>query len=150
MLKFSRKVDYGLILLAHLRNTRRAASAREMAERFSLPQPMVANILKALTGGGILASTRGAQGGYVLAREARAISLAEVVEALEGPFSLLECTGGEPSCTLMPLCPTYAPIQKVHQKFEAFMAGLTIEEIVGNELVAVTPQQQAHAGIGQR
>ena len=131
MLKFSRKVDYGLILLSKLREEPTAASAREVAERYRLPQPMVANILKALTNAGILASTRGAQGGYELARAPRDITLSDLVQALEGPFSLVECTSDEPNCKFISLCPTHDPLQVVHRKFEEFMNGLTIEEIIG-------------------
>jgi Rrf2 family protein len=130
MLKFSKKVDYGLILLSKLRNEPESASAREMAERYRLPQPMVANILKALTAAGILTSTRGAQGGYELARELDRVSLADLVEALEGPLSLVECTGGEVTCRFESVCPTHDPLQVVHRKFEEFMAGLTLDEII--------------------
>jgi len=146
MLKFSRKVDYGLILLSKLRDEPGASSAREVAERYRLPQPMVANILKALTGAGILASTRGAQGGYELARDPQAITLAELVQALEGPFSLVECTSGEPNCKFISLCPTHDPLQVVHRKFEEFMSGLTIAQIIGPTRSSATftqPTQQA-------
>lgn len=131
MLKFSRKVDYGLILLSKLHEQPSGASAREMAERYCLPQPMVANILKTLTAAGILVSTRGAQGGYELAREPARISLADVVEALEGPLSLVECTSAESACRLVSLCPTHDPLQAVHKKFAEFMAGLTIDQVIG-------------------
>ncbi|MDH4248178.1 MAG: Rrf2 family transcriptional regulator [Deltaproteobacteria bacterium] len=131
MLKFSRKVDYGLILLSKLRDEPGASSAREVAERYHLPQPMVANILKALTGAGLLSSTRGAQGGYELARDPHTVTLADVVQALEGPFSLVECTSGEPNCKFISLCPTHDPLQVVHRKFEEFMSGLTLAQIIG-------------------
>ena len=131
MLKFSRKVDYGLILLSKLRDEPGGSSAREVAERYHLPQPMVANILKSLTTAGILASTRGAQGGYELARDPQAITLADLVQALEGPFSLVECTSGETNCKFISLCPTHDPLQVVHRKFEEFMSGLTIAQIIG-------------------
>ncbi len=91
---------------------------------------MVANILKQLTAAGILASTRGAQGGYELARHPAEISLADVVHALEGPLSLVDCTSEDTTCQYSALCPTQDPIQAVHRKFQAFMAGFKIEEIV--------------------
>lgn len=130
MLKFSKKVDYGLILLSKLRSEGEASSAREIAKRYNLPQPMVANILKSLTSAGILISTRGAQGGYELARKAQAITLADVVVALEGPLSLVECSRGEMSCKFIEQCPTHDPLQAVHKKFEEFMSGLTIDQII--------------------
>lgn len=132
MLKFSKKVDYGLILLSKLRNEPCSASAREIAARYRLPLPMVANILKQLTSAGILVSTRGAQGGYELARDPAQISLADVVRALDGPFSLVDCTSEHLSCRFSAFCPTHDPIQKVHRRFQEFMAAYKIEEIIGH------------------
>ena len=144
MLRLSKKVDYGLILLSELHGGASplavsasglvdgsSQSAREMAERHQLPLPMVANILKALTGAGILASTRGSQGGYTLARPASQISLADVVKALEGPLSLADCTDEETRCEHQPGCPTHDPIQRIHRRFELFMAGYMLDEIFG-------------------
>jgi len=131
MLKLSKKVDYGLVLLSELHNGAAPASAREMAERYDLPQPMAANILKALCSGGIVTSTRGAQGGYALARSAQAISLADVVEALEGPLSLLDCTEQGGGCEHQSGCPTTTPIQRVQRRFRLFMAGYMLDEVFG-------------------
>jgi Rrf2 family protein len=131
MLKLSKKVDYGLVLLSELHNGAALASAREMAERYKLPQPMAANILKALAAGGIVTSTRGALGGYALARPANAISLADVVEALEGPLSLVDCTDHGSGCEHEAGCPTTNPIQRVQKRFRLFMSGFMLDEIFG-------------------
>ena len=131
MLKLSKKIDYGLILLSRMCAEPAPASAREMAGRYDLPQPMVANILKALAAGGVLVSRRGVQGGYELARPAREISLAEIVEALEGPFSLVDCVADSESCRFTRICPTHDPIQVVHHQFQNFMSRLSLAEIVG-------------------
>ena len=131
MLKLSKKIDYGLILLSRMCAEPAPASAREMAGRYDLPQPMVANILKALAADGVLVSRRGVQGGYELARPAREISLAEIVEALEGPFSLVDCVADSESCRFTRICPTHDPIQVVHQQFRNFMGRLNLAEIVG-------------------
>ena len=133
MLKLSKKVDYGLILLSRMRHQPEALSARQMAERYDLPVHMVANILKSLAAAGILTSTRGAQGGYELARTANRISLADIVSALEGPISLVDCAGAEAACRHSAYCPTHDPIQNVHRRFHAFMAGYTLDEIIGAE-----------------
>ncbi|HKI97700.1 MAG TPA: Rrf2 family transcriptional regulator [bacterium] len=131
MLKLSKKVDYGLILLSRLREQPMSASAREMAERYKLPSHMVANILKQLTAAGILVSTRGAQGGYELARDASRISLADIVNALEGPISLVDCAGEDPTCRYTEQCPTHEPIQNVHRRFQEFMTAYTLDEVIG-------------------
>jgi Rrf2 family protein len=131
MLKLSKKVDYGLILLSRMRLQPEAASARELAGRYELPVHMVANILKQLAAAGILVSSRGAQGGYVLARDGSQISLADIVAALEGPISLVDCTSEEVTCRFQAHCPTTDPIQNVHRRFQQFMAGYSLDEIVG-------------------
>jgi len=131
MLKLSKKVDYGLILLSNLNAQADAASAREMADRYHLPQSMVANILKSLAGAGILRSTRGAQGGYELARAAEEVTLADIVRALEGPFNLVDCVAEDPGCKFTEVCPTHDPIQTVHRRFELFMRSLTLAELTG-------------------
>ena len=133
MLKLSKKVDYGLILLSRLQHQPEALSARQMAEWQDLPVHMVANILKSLTAAGILVSTRGAQGGYELARPARQISLADIVRALEGPINLMDCTDEEAGCRHAAYCPTHDPIQNIHRKFQEFMAGYTLDEIIGSQ-----------------
>jgi Rrf2 family protein len=131
MLKLSKKVDYGLILLSRMRRQPAAASARELAGQFRLPAPMVANILKELAAAGILVSTRGAQGGYELARDASQISLADIVNALEGPISLVDCTSEEVTCRYTDHCPTQEPIQNVHRRFHEFMTAYKLDEIIG-------------------
>ncbi len=138
MLKLSKKVDYALILLGRLHTEGacpgalglQAASAREMAEKYKLPQPMVANILKSLTGAGILTSTRGAQGGYTLARDASRITLAELVETLDGPIGLMDCTSPQTTCGMQSDCPMHSPILRVHAKFHEFMASYTLADIL--------------------
>lgn len=131
MLKLSKKIDYGLILLSRMCAEPAPASAREMAGRYDLPLPMVANILKALAANGVLVSTRGVQGGYELARTPYEITLSEVVDALEGPFNLVDCVAGGDSCKFTDVCPTHDPIQVVHEKFQKFMSRLSLAEIVG-------------------
>ena len=131
MMRLSKKIDYGLILLRELSRGRSVTSAREIAEKYQLPASMAANVLKALAAGGILVSQRGAQGGYVLSRPAARVSLAEVVEALEGPFNLVDCVSDDTCCQLSSVCPTHDPMQVVHRRFKDFMSGLSLEEILG-------------------
>ena len=86
MLLLTRKTDYALLALASLaRQTPAGASARGLAERLSLPLPVLRNILKQLTSRGVLKSTRGTRGGYRLARSPEQITLAQLLAATEGP-----------------------------------------------------------------
>lgn len=131
MMRLSKKIDYGLILLRDLSRGQEAHSAREIAAKYRLPASMAANILKALAAAGILDSQRGAQGGYVLSRHPSRVSFAEIVEALEGPFTLVECISDDACCELTQVCPTHDPMQAVHRKFKEFMGRLSLEEILG-------------------
>ena len=132
MLKLSKKVDYGLILLSRLSASGKPVSAREMAERDGLPLPMVANLLKALSGAEILISTRGAQGGYVLNRNPRSVTLAQVVQALDGPVHLVDCVEETDLCQYSGVCPNHSPFQRVQEKFQAFLEDLSLDEVLGN------------------
>ena len=92
MILISRKVDYAILVLCDLARNATAASARELAEKFNLSRPFVANILKELCRDGLVVSERGAKGGYQLGRDASEISLAMIITSLEGPFRLMSCS----------------------------------------------------------
>ena len=134
MLKLSRQVDYALLLLHHLgrglERNESACTARVLSERAHLPLPMTSKILKALAHGGVLTSKRGAHGGYALSRRPEQISLATIVEALEGPLALLACVGSEAHCALEDSCPNHAPMQMLQRRFLDFMRGLTLAELL--------------------
>lgn len=105
MLKMSRLTDYGTGVLAHLAGAGdRPHSASEVAELTGLPTATVSKVLKLLTRAGLVSSRRGAQGGYVLSRPAAEITAAEVIDALEGPVALTECSTVGSSCELESLC----------------------------------------------
>jgi Rrf2 family protein len=90
MFRLTRLTDYGILILGHLakKPTGDLASARELAEAAGLPITTACKILKTLARHGLLVSLRGATGGYGLARRAEAISMAEIIAALEGPMAL--------------------------------------------------------------
>src|SRR5437588_11885132 len=112
MALMSRKVDYALLILSHLHRKREGACAREIADRFGLSRSFVANILKELCHKGFVASHRGVKGGYVTLRRAEQVSLAELMDALDGSFRLAECTQMIPSdgCSLVCTCPVRGPV----------------------------------------
>ena len=90
MTLLSRKADYALLILSYL-HTQAGGTARAIAEQFGLSRPFVANILKELCQKGFVASHRGVKGGYVLARPAETITLAELLETIDEGFRLTVC-----------------------------------------------------------
>jgi FeS assembly SUF system regulator len=105
MLRMSKLTDYALVLLTHMaQDSRPLRTAQELASSSSVPLPTVSKILKELSKAGIVVSRRGRHGGYELARPAHQITVAAVVEALEGPVALTECSDTAGCCSLEPTC----------------------------------------------
>lgn len=148
MLTLSRKCDYGLIALSHLaRFPKEVASAREIASRYRIPLPLLMNILKQLNREGMVTSTRGARGGYRLARDPNEVSVRDVVAILEGPVRLVRCAGegrdgnGTQPCERVDMCPVRGSALKLHRRLEQFLGQVTLAEIIESPLKVRMPQE---------
>ena len=130
MLKLSKKTDYAIILLTHLGEVNAPVSALKVAEHYQLPYPMVANILKLLVSSGLIKSTRGQHGGYVLARPAENIILSEIIQVTDNPFTLVECVHDEDLCKVHHCCPTKRPLIALHNKIQQFIEETTLAAII--------------------
>ena len=137
MLTLTRKADYGLLAMAELaRRWPARASARELADVTSVALPVLSSILHRLRHNGLIVSTMGGKGGYSLARGADRISLADIIEAIEGPPRLTLCCGGhlesgdEPhDCELEPDCRIKRPIRRIHASLRNFLDQVTLARI---------------------
>ena len=141
MLTLTRKADYALVAMAELaRRFPGRASAREVADRSHVPLPMLHNILQQLLHGGLVTSTMGAAGGYSLSRAPEQISLAEMIDAMEGRFRLTLCcsTDGETDagCELEPDCQIKGSVRKVHAGMRHFMSGFSLAQIAFDDVPA--------------
>lgn len=137
MLALTRKTDYALVALAVLSKASAPLSARALADKAHLPRPVLRNILKELTRGGILNSTQGAAGGYSLARPASDISLAEVVHQIDGPVRIARCCPieaghDEQKCRLEDSCMIKSSVRQLHETVMRVLAGVSIEQIASN------------------
>jgi Rrf2 family protein len=132
MTLLNRKVDYGLLILSFLYRNPDGGCAREIAGRLGLSRAFVANILKDLCHKGFVASHRGVKGGYVTLRPAEAITLAELMDALDGSFRLAECIQEIPSdgCALVDICPIKGPVAELHQRIRDVLRATTLAELV--------------------
>ena len=115
MIRINKLTDYGIVIAVRIakEESERLHTAREIAEDTHVPQPTVTRLLKQLARSGILTSTRGAAGGYSLAQPAETISVARLVEALEGPIALTECSEAICNCALEEDCAVEAPWQTI-------------------------------------
>lgn len=97
MLKISKLADYAVVILTVMDEVERA-TAIGLSGVTHLPEPTVAKVLKLLAKGKVVSATRGAQGGYILARPLSRISVADVIAAVDGPVSLTACVSGNTAC----------------------------------------------------
>ncbi|MFL2860098.1 MAG: SUF system Fe-S cluster assembly regulator [Pontiellaceae bacterium] len=128
MLRITRLTDYGFILLAEIYQGKgKLSNSKDLAEQLDIPLPTVSKVLKLLLQGNLLASIQGSQGGYRLAREASAISAAEIIEVLEGPVSMTACcitNGCDRNCAVS------NSWQKVNSVIVDKLRSVSLEEMV--------------------
>ena len=100
MLRLSKKADYALMAMRHLalRSDAGSSSAREIAEQYDIPVELLAKVLQRLARRGLLTSHQGTRGGYILSRPASQISVADVIQAIDGPVAFTACTTEHDSC----------------------------------------------------
>jgi len=105
VLRISKLTDYGTVVLAHLAGASGAVcSAAEVSDATGIAVPTVSKLLKSLGRAGLVTSTRGSNGGYQLSRPAHEISAASVIDALEGPVSITECSASDSHCDYESIC----------------------------------------------
>jgi FeS assembly SUF system regulator len=132
MIRITKEADYGIMLLGYMaeRPLGEIHTAREVAQWAGLPLPMVSKILRSLAHQRILTSHRGVSGGYSLDRPARETSVAQVIRAMEGPISIVQC-GAEPgACDQEPLCPTRVNWARISRAVEQALEQIPISEMI--------------------
>jgi Rrf2 family protein len=131
MALLNRKVDYSILVLAHLHEHRSGSSARAIAERYGLSHAFVANILKTLCRKGFVTSYRGVHGGYVMEPHVPTVNLADLISALDETFQFSECsqTPMDHPCAAYEHCPVRDPITRVHNRLQAVLREMTLGEL---------------------
>lgn len=128
-MKLARLTDYAFLTLTAL-SRQEKANAVQLAQATGLSETTVAKILKMLVHAELVNSTRGAQGGYRLARPAAEINLALVIEAMEGPIALTKCTHGEESsCSCAVGCMTKKGWHDVNDMIRTALANVSLLEL---------------------
>jgi Rrf2 family protein len=134
MLRLSKKADYALIAMKHLalRGERGSSSAREIAGLYDIPIELMAKVLQRLVRRGLLASQQGTRGGYQLARPPLQISVADVIQAIEGPVLVTACTTDEGQCEQFSKCNVRDPLYRVRDKILSALGECTIAELAAD------------------
>ena len=131
MLRMTKQADYAIVLMTRMASApEQRFNATEIASAAGLPQPIVSKILKLLTRQELLASYRGAKGGYLLARSADQISIAQIIEAVEGPIGITECVDDTPGeCSQEPICPVRSNWQRINEAVREALGEITLDEM---------------------
>lgn len=130
MLRLSKLTDYGTVILSHMgRQPELVFSVAEMAAALGVAPPTVAKVLKTLAKRDLVRSRRGSKGGYFLARPPEAISVADVIDALESPFGLTECGIADGRCTRESECHIRAPWLKINRIVRRSLEQVTLADM---------------------
>jgi Rrf2 family protein len=141
MLRLTKKADYGLMALKYLAEQAEssaigraphadARSAKDIAEAYHIPPPLLAKILQTLARAGLLVSHAGTNGGYALARPAAEISAFEVIRAIDGPLFITSCITIHGACDLAGHCTIKEPLRKVNDSIKELLSGIKISHLV--------------------
>ena len=119
MLRLSKKADYALIAMKHLalRGDRGSSSAREIAALYDIPIELMAKVLQRLVRRGLLVSQQGTRGGYHLSRAPVQITVADVIQAIEGPISVTACSASDDgACEQFAKCNVRDPLWRLRER----------------------------------
>ena len=153
MLRLSKKADYALIAMKHLAQSTSgvpsfdpgsgraeagrgmSTSAREIAEQYDIPIELMAKVLQRLVRTGLLVSTQGTRGGYTLSRPSSAISVADVIEAIDGPFTVTACSTEKNDCEQYSKCSIRDPLWQIKERIVDALGMVTIAEMANDQVM---------------
>jgi len=135
MLRLSKKADYALMAMKHLAGRSAGSpstSAREIAGQYDIPIELMAKVLQRLVRTGLLVSTQGTRGGYALSRPSSAISVADVIQAIDGPFTVTACSTDRNDCEQYGKCSIRDPLWQIRERIVEALGTVTIAEMASD------------------
>jgi Rrf2 family protein len=125
-----------------------SASAREIAEQYDIPIELMAKVLQRLVRAGLLISTQGTRGGYTLGRPAASISVGDVIQAIDGPFTVTACSTEKNDCEQYSKCSIRDPLWQIRERIAVTLGTVSIAEMAAESEAAHVPV--AHAAVIRR
>ena len=130
MFRLSKLTDYAVVVLVRLAEVDGVQTSPGVAQATGVPEPTVAKVLKALAASGLVASQRGARGGYRLMRPLTAIAVADVITAIDGPIAMTACVEGSgASCEASCSCPVRGRWDAVNDAVRDALSGITLADM---------------------
>ena len=151
MLRMGKLTDYATVVLASLaQEPSRHRAAAELAHTTRLSRPTVSKVLQGLQRAGLVISSRGAQGGYRLARRPEQITATQILDVFEGPIAITECSGAASRCGIERQCRVGGGWQRVNAAIRRALDDVTLRELAGletTEFRLVPLSAEARAGL---
>jgi len=131
MLRLSKKADYALMAMKHLamHPDTASTSAREIAEQYDIPTELMAKVLQRLARRGLLTSHQGTRGGYTLSKATSAISVADIIQAIDGPLTVTACSTEDEQCEQFLKCNVRDPLWRIKDRLLMALATCSLAEI---------------------
>jgi FeS assembly SUF system regulator len=140
MLRLSKKADYALMAMKHLAvkteasaSSQSSTSAREIAEQYDIPIELMAKVLQRLARSGLLTSHQGTRGGYTLSKATASISVADIIQAIDGPLTVTACSTDDEQCDQFTKCNVRDPLWRIKDRILAALAQCSLAEITTDE-----------------
>jgi len=145
MLRVNKLTDYATVVLIEIARSTVVRSTQHLAERTGIPGPTVAKLMKSLHKAGLVHSTRGASGGYSLGRTSGSITLADVIQAVEGPIALTACADtSDEHCGIESVCPVQGRWNRVNSAVRAALTQVSLADMVADmNSFGIAPPQPA-------
>ena len=135
MLRLSKKADYALMAMKHLATRPEgtaSASAREIAEQYDIPIELMAKVLQRLARHGLVTSLQGTRGGYRLARATSRISVADIIQAIDGPLTVTACSTEAENCGQYAKCNVRDPLWRIKDRIMSALTTCSLEEVASD------------------
>lgn len=145
-MRFSRTAEYALLAIEHMVRVDRfsdaAVSVRDISKIYRIPYALLAKVMQRLAKHGFVEATRGTKGGYLLMRDARKISVAEIIEIFDGPTVIAQCFSAE-SCPQSSNCLIQSPFAELNSKINELLQETTISDLAAPLIKRVRPENSA-------
>lgn len=154
MIKIAKLTDYAVVLLGWLGRVQDSAavSAALLSQETGFPEPTVAKVLKKLAQAKLVVSERGVSGGYRIARPASAISIRDVIEALDGPIAIASCVdAADMTCQAASICVSRGRWNPVNEVIRKALSDITVQDMTPDTMFSKRQVMQikegAHVGL---
>tara|TARA_Y100000590_G_C15614366_1_gene975147 strand:+ start:13 stop:405 length:393 start_codon:yes stop_codon:yes gene_type:complete len=128
MLNITKKIEYALIAIRHMNNSKELCSSREISSQYKIPHEIMAKTLQQLSKIGYLHAIKGPNGGYYVDKTINKVKLIDFIENIEGPFGLVQCSTNS-NCDLIQFCNIKSPIDKINLNLRKALSKIKVNDV---------------------